>query len=239
MRLTTLIIKSRNTSATVAYNVATVTRNFVKLTLISCCVALQTYTSVFNAAELCHTSNQRAWEHLKIIHFCWNKTKIHSSETSSKGFIPTVSFCVLRFLMCDGGRGRLWRALPIASRVLLETRRTDLTPAAGAAHRRWVLRLGTSQPLIPTGEDKRCRSHLVARVAGPCRGEGGFWKCRFAGKGVKVLFFKIKNTNLRDSISQKHPLEWRKQRQTVLTPRRLSSVHVWDLRNVLNKYTRI
>lgn len=37
--------------------------------------------------------------------------------------------CVLRFLMCDGGRGRLWRALLIASRVQLETRRTDVAPA--------------------------------------------------------------------------------------------------------------
>lgn len=101
---------------------------------------------------------------------------------------------VLRFLMCDGGRGRLWRALLIASRVqLVKTRRTDLTPALRAAYRRWVFWLGDPNVWTQLGEDKRCKSHLQHTKSSvplpPCL--VWFWKCRFAEKAVKAPFIYL------------------------------------------------
>lgn len=95
--------------------------------------------------------------------------------------------------MCDGGRGRLWRALLIASRVQLETRRTYLSPALGAAYRRWVY----SSDLTTIDPNRRGRKVWISpqltaahlSLLAHCL----IWMCRIVENAVKaqLLFFLL------------------------------------------------
>lgn len=97
-----------------------------------------------------------------------------------------------RFLMCDGGPGRLWRPLLTVSRVQFEPRRTDLTLAP--IRRRTVGEcLPASRPLMAAaGEDKGVNHTLLLLTVSPFIYFfylALIWTCRLVGKAVKAQVF--------------------------------------------------